>query len=358
MLLLCFWGNSFTLRMDFYDTILVCEENLDATTTYITKQQQILAQALAEYLPTKHVSALLDLDKKGWQRIQAHGDFLRWSQGLNALPDVQAKVNISHQVCVQSVGKNDVDQEEVRQALQQLHPWRKGPFEVLGVHIETEWRSDWKWQRVLPHISPLQDKVVLDIGCGSGYHMWRMLGEGAKLVLGIDTSPLFPFQFASIKRYQPDASNFLMPTGIDEMPDDMQCFDTVFSMGILYHRRSPFEHLYKIRGLLKKGGELVLETLVVDGDEATCLVPRGRYAKMRNVWFIPSVAMLEVWLQRVGFKEIRCVDLNTTSTEEQRSTAWMTFESLPHFLDPQDPQKTIEGYPAPKRAVMVAKYGV
>ncbi|MDQ6977261.1 MAG: DUF1698 domain-containing protein, partial [Ghiorsea sp.] len=138
--------------MDFHDTILVCEENLDATTTYITKQQQTLAQALADHLPTEHVLALLDLDKKGWQNIQAHGDFLRWSQGLNALPDVQAEVEIFHQVCVQSVVQTDVNQEKVTQALQQLHPWRKGPFEVFGVHIDTEWRSDWKWQRVLPHI--------------------------------------------------------------------------------------------------------------------------------------------------------------------------------------------------------------
>jgi tRNA (mo5U34)-methyltransferase len=340
--------------MDFYDSILVCEENLDATTTYITKQQQTLAQALAGHMLTEHISALLDLDKKGWKSIQAHGDFLRWSQGLNALPDVQADVNISHQVCVQSVA--DIDEEKVEQALKQLHPWRKGPFHILGVHIDTEWRSDWKWQRVLPHISPLQNRVVLDIGCGSGYHMWRMLGEGAKLVLGIDPSPLFSFHFASIKRYQPDAANFLIPTGIDEMPHGMQCFDTVFSMGILYHRREPLEHLYKIRNLLKKGGELVLETLVVDGDETTCLVPSGRYAKMRNVWFIPSVAMLTIWLQRAGFKNIRCVDLNTTSTEEQRSTEWMTFESLPQFLDANDPHKTIEGYQAPKRAVMLANY--
>jgi len=333
-----------------------CEETLDVTTTYITKQQQTLEKALVDHLCIEHASALLDLDRIGWQNIKAHGDFLRWSQGLNAMPDVQADVDISHQVCVRGVAQPNIDKEKVEQALQQLHPWRKGPFEVFGVHIDTEWRSDWKWQRVLPHISSLQDKVVLDIGCGSGYHMWRMLGEKAKLVLGIDPSPLFSFHFASIKRYQPDASLFLIPTGIDDMPEGMRCFDTVFSMGILYHRREPLEHLYKIRNLLKKGGELVLETLVVDGDETTCLVPRGRYAKMRNVWFIPSVAMLEIWLQRAGFKNIRCVDLNTTSIQEQRSTEWMTFESLADYLDPDDAQKTIEGYQAPKRVVMLASY--
>ena len=339
------------LRFGFFIT---CEETLDFTTTYQAKEHQNLAHVLSSLDFEPHTDVLLKLNQQGWHKIFKHGDFSRWSQGLNALPDVQADVDILHQVCVQSVAH--IDKEKVEQALKQLHPWRKGPFDILGVHIDTEWRSDWKWQRVLPHISPLQDKMVLDIGCGSGYHMWRMLGEGAKLVLGIDPSPLFSFHFASVKRYQPDAANFLIPTGIDEMPSCMQCFDTVFSMGILYHRREPLEHLYKIRSLLKKGGELVLETLVVDGDETTCLVPSGRYAKMRNVWFIPSVAMLTIWLQRAGFKNIRCVDLNTTSIEEQRSTEWMTFESLPDFLDTQDRQKTVEGYQAPKRAVMLANY--
>ena len=101
--------------MDFHDTILVCEENLDVTTTYITKQQQTLAQALANHLLTEHISALLDLDKKGWHSIEAHGDFLRWSQGLNALPDVQADVDISHQVCVQRVAHTDIETEKVTQ---------------------------------------------------------------------------------------------------------------------------------------------------------------------------------------------------------------------------------------------------
>jgi len=342
------------LRFGF---LYLCEETLDFTTTYQAKEHQNLAHVLSCLDFAPYSDALLKLNQQGWHKIFKHGDFLRWSQALNALPDVVVQdIDFKQQVRIACENQVDIDKIALQRTLQQLHPWRKGPFDILGVHIDTEWRSDWKWQRVLPHISPLQDRVVLDIGCGSGYHMWRMLGEGAKLVLGIDPSPLFSFHFASIKRYQPDALNFLIPTGIDEMPNGMQCFDSVFSMGILYHRREPLEHLYKIRSLLKKGGELVLETLVVDGDETTCLVPSGRYAKMRNVWFIPSVAMLTIWLQRAGFKNIRCVDLNTTSIEEQRSTEWMTFESLPDFLDPQDRQKTVEGYQAPKRAVMLANY--
>lgn len=64
-------------------------------------------------------------------------------------------------------------------------------------------------------------------------------------------------------------------------------------MGVLYHRRSPLEHLWQLKDQLVQDGELVLETLVVEGDENTVLVPGDRYAQMRNVYFIPSALALK-----------------------------------------------------------------
>ena len=76
---------------------------------------------------------------------------------------------------------------------------------------------------------------------------------------------------------------------------------------------------------------------------------------MKNVYFIPSVDCLINWLQKTGFKNIRCVDVALTTLEEQRKTDWLENESLIDFLDPQDHRKTIEGHPAPKRAVILAE---
>jgi len=320
------------------------------------EQEQIrLHQGLQTGLLVPFHDVLLDLNQQGWQKIFEHGDFTRWCSGFEALPDTQnVEAILGDTIQIKAKANEEVDGLKVEQALKALCPWRKGPFELFDVLVDAEWRSDWKWQRVLPHISSLRHRHVLDIGCGSGYHMWRMLEAGATQVYGIDPTPLFTFHFATMKRYQIEQSVFLLPVGIDDLPDDMQCFDTVFSMGILYHRKSPIEHLYQLKSLLREGGELVLETLVIDGDEQACLVPHGRYAKMRNVWFIPSVLMLENWLRRVGFKNVRCVDLNTTSIEEQRVTEWMRYESLENYLNPDDHNQTIEGHPAPKRAVMVA----
>ena len=182
-----------------------------------------------------------------------------------------------------------------------------------------------------------------------------MAGEGAGLVVGIDPTQLFLAQFLAVRRFVGDGwPVHLLPLGIEQVPPKLQAFDTVFSMGVLYHRRSPIDHLMELRDTLKPGGELVLETLVIDGGPGRVLVPEGRYAKMRNVWFLPSPAELVRWLQRCGFGEVRVVDVTTTTTEEQRGTAWMDFESLPDYLDPLDSTRTVEGHPGPVRAIVLA----
>ena len=181
-----------------------------------------------------------------------------------------------------------------------------------------------------------------------------MLGAGAKLVIGIDPTRVFAMQYLVMQRYIRSQQHYVLPIGIEEMPEKLQCFDTVFSMGVLYHRRSPLDHLYELRSCLRTGGELVLETLVIEGGLGEVLMPEQRYAKMRNVWFIPSVETMILWLQRCGFKNVRCVDETVTSLEEQRATEWMHFESLADFLDSEDRTKTIEGHPSPLRATFTA----
>lgn len=300
------------------------------------------------------------------ERLQQrpHGDMARWLEALEALPMPQASRVSLDQGLLQVGDKPDTDAAQrsaLQQALEQLHPWRKGPYLLHGVFIDTEWRSDWKWDRLADHIAPLRGRKVLDVGCGNGYHCWRMAGAGARLVIGIDPTQLYLMQFLVVQRLisisQPRAAEavMLLPLGIEQVPRNLQAFDSVFSMGVLYHRRSPLDHLQELRETLRSGGELVLETLVVEGDEHTLLMPSGRYAKMRNVWFIPSVAMLTLWLKRTGFHNIRCVDVTSTSLEEQRSTDWMRFESLADFLDPADSSLTVEGLPAPRRAILLAQ---
>jgi tRNA (mo5U34)-methyltransferase len=286
-----------------------------------------------------------------------HGDLQRWQQALSALPAITPSTYDLNSGRVRVGEATDVDaatRDIIKQQLMQLSPWRKGPYEFFGVHVDTEWRSDWKWDRIKDHIQPLAGRTVLDVGGGNGYHSWRMAGAGAELVINVDPSKLFLMQYQALRHYLGDIGVYVLPLGIDDVPRKLKAFDSVFSMGVLYHRRSPLDHILHLRECLRPGGQLILETLIVEGDENTVLMPEDRYAQMNNVWFIPSCAMLHRWLRRAGLKDIHIVDVTETTTAEQRSTEWMQFQSLSDFLNPLDTKQTIEGYPAPRRALVTA----
>lgn len=292
----------------------------------------------------------------------AHGDLFRWESALASLPDLGPGLPVLARACVGiEPGRHLAPEQTARlhEALMGLHPWRKGPYCLHGVHINSEWRSDWKWDRLKDRIEPLDGRLVLDVGCGNGYYAWRMLATGARLVLGIDPNLLCAVQFQAVARYLGRDAVIVLPLALEDLAEnrseDLMGFDTVFSMGVLSHRRSPMEHLVALRQLLRPGGELVLETLVLPGAGHQVLVPPGRYAAMRNCWFIPTADALAIWLGRCGFHGVRVLDVSRTTTDEQRATDWMRFESLVDHLDPLDPGRTREGHPAPTRALLVAR---
>ena len=284
------------------------------------------------------------------------GDLPRWRAAIAALPSLETEVVNLDTIAITASGTVNAEKlMELETALRGLHPWRKGPYSLFGVNIDTEWRSDFKWDRLAHAIDSLEGRRVLDVGCGSGYHCWRMKGAGAAEVIGIDPTPLFVLQFKAIQRYLNIDTVHVLPLALEQLPPKLKAFDTTFSMGVLYHRRSPIDHLTDLRDTLVSGGQLVVETLVVEGDEDTVFVPPDRYARMGNVWFLPIPAALMKWISKAGFIDVALVDVNQTTVAEQRSTDWMTFYSLSNFLDSADHNKTVEGHPAPMRAIVTAR---
>lgn len=293
----------------------------------------------------------------------SHGDLPRWMAALQTLPEVAACTQADQSAPV--LGAVAEDQRALAETLMALHPWRKGPLRLAGCAIDTEWRSDLKWDRLAPHLD-LRGARVLDIGCGNGYFGWRMLAAGARLVVGVDPTLLFVMQWLCCRHFAGPQLNFVLPLGIEDLPglrpaeaglleSSPADMDVVCSMGVLYHRRDHIEHLQQLRRLLRPGGQMVLETLVLPAAQtAELLVPQERYSRMRNVWAIPGTARLLAWVEQAGFSDIRLVDVTPTRTEEQRSTPWMKFESLAEALDKNNPARTLEGYPAPVRAMVLA----
>lgn len=269
--------------------------------------------------------------------VQTHGDFERWQHVVNSVEKAAGKP------------------EELRELLFALSPWRKGPFDVSGIHIDSEWRSDLKWQRVKDQIAPLDGRNVLDVGSGNGYYALQMRKAGANAVIGVDPTLLYVMQFLAVNKFARDDGVFILPIRLHELPLPAKKFDTTFSMGVLYHQRSPIDHLRQLRQTLRTDGQLVLETIYVPGEESYACTPENRYARMRNVWLLPTIAELTTWLVRSGYADIQLIDQSVTTIDEQRSTDWMTFESLAEALDPDDPSRTVEGWPAPHRVVLSAR---
>jgi len=286
---------------------------------------------------------------------RAHGKLAEWRAVVSELPIVDKLPADLKSPTIRIPAAEGVSRKSLRESLLRLTPWRKGPFDICGVTIDSEWRSDMKWDRIKKAIAPLYGRAVLDVGCGNAYYALRMRGMGAKLVIGAEPTVLYVMQFLAISHFMQTEPIHVLPIRLHEMPGNSKVFDTVFSMGVLYHQRNPEQHLGHLRAALRSGGELVIETLILPGNEAMSRTPDDRYARMRNVWHLPTLSMLEHWLEAAGFDDVRLIDITDTTSEEQRSTEWMPFGSFAEALDPADSTKTVEGWPAPRRAALLCK---
>ena len=250
---------------------------------------------------------------------------------------------------------SESDTSKVYKTLQDFMPWRKGPFEVFGINIDAEWRSERKWNRVLPELPDLRGRIVADIGCNNGYYMFRMAQYNPKLVLGFEPYLQHYFAFKTLNQFAGVGNLSVELLGVEHISLFPNCFDVVFLMGILYHRSSPVDVLRDIRASMSPGGVLIVESQGIQGDEPQALFPERCYAKVPGTYFVPTGACLVNWLSRAGFIDVKIFYSHSMSSKEQRRTEWMDFESYDDFIDKSDPTLTVEGYPAPIRIFAKAR---
>lgn len=275
---------------------------------------------------------------------------INYSQILQELPQIsnsrinlsKKEISISNEIAVEK--KNQIER-----ACQELIPWRKGPFDLFDIEIDAEWRSDLKWDRIAPHLKNLEKKTILDIGCNNGYFMFKMLEQSPELILGIDPVVHCQTQFKLIQHFLRAPNIYHELLGVEHLPLFENMFDLILSMGIIYHHRHPIQQLLDLKNALRPNGMAIIETIGIPGEESFALFPEDRYAKMRNVWFVPTMNCFLNWIKRAKFTNVEIISDTLLTDEEQRITPWSPQQSLSDFLDGQDKTKTIEGCPAPRR---------
>lgn len=288
---------------------------------------------------------------RSWKNVEP------WYKEIKNIQKIKKEdLYISYGDCFTVGKKEDLTSEEfesIQKAAKTLIPWRKGPFNIFGLEIDSEWQSNLKYNLLRPHFN-LKDKLVADIGCNNGYYMFRMLEDKPKKLVGFDPSALTLHQFEFINHFVKSDIVYEI-LGIEHLEYYEHKFDFIFMLGVLYHRPDPIGTLKALAKGLNSKGEIIIDTFMIDGEEELCLTPNKRYSKIPNIYFIPTVSALKNWLQRAGFENIEVLAKVVTSKEEQRKTKWSFDESLEDFLDKNDSTKTVEGYPAPKRVYIKAR---
>ena len=294
--------------------------------------------------------------KQAWINQPKKG-FLRYREPLQRVRNLRASTVDCSGDSVRIGKKSDLTTKEYAQVLQLLRsfiPWRKGPFSVFDIPIDAEWQSQRKWDRLLKGLPELRDKIIADIGCNNGYYMFRMAAHQPRLVLGFEPYVQHYYTFSALNGFAGLDNLFIDLLGIEHLPLFPEVFDVIFCLGILYHRPSPIDSLRDLHAALKPGGCLLIESQAINIEQPMALFPATTYAKVPGTWFVPTPSCLHNWLHRVGFTKIKCFCLHPMSSKEQRQTDWMLFESYEDFIDKQNPEFTIEGYPAPWRVFFKA----
>jgi tRNA (mo5U34)-methyltransferase len=279
-------------------------------------------------------------------------------QALKNQPQITAKYRSSKDGVIHMGRASELSAAELRKVASQLNTfisWRKGPFSIFDIYIDSEWQSNLKWDRILPYLDSLEDKIICDVGCNNGYYMFRMAEHRPKLVLGLDPIHRYKFVFQYLNNFAGESNLFMELLGLEQLHLFPGFFDTIFLMGIVYHHRNPLEVLSQAWKALKPHGQLIVDSMGIPGAEPHALFPGRRYTKAPGIWFLPTQSCLKNWLDRTGFKSIKCIYNEELKASEQRRTAWSPHESLSEFLDPMDQSKTVEGFPRPRRIYFVAR---
>lgn len=322
------------------------------TSAFETRAQAMLAQHVPDIASALHAATA-----PHWSTLTASRGYAPLQQFLTALPTDGWEFHLESEAPTFRHPALQHLPHAAKDALMALQPWRKGPWHFADVRIDAEWRSDWKWHRIRSLLPDLEGETVFDIGCNNGYYGHRLVDAGARAVIGLDPQPMYVAQALCAEMLMPERPVVTLPGGLEDLVHCRGSASLLLLMGILYHRTDPLETLRLCAQSLTRGGKLLIETIVIAGDDTTALFIPQRYAGAKGFYWLPTRACLHAWLRRANLRILQETDVTPTTHEEQRSTAWRAGDSLNEGLDPNDPSRTIEGHPAPLRIALVCTRG-
>jgi tRNA (cmo5U34)-methyltransferase len=264
-----------------------------------------------DYVQTVLIPLRLQFYKEKLIRYDYLNDFCSTLLSLPALSTETNNLHIRIGDVIEIGKKADItieQYEKIFHCVKELKPWKKGPFQIFDIYIDSEWRSDFKWNRIEssllcdPHtqqVIPIEsnhniknskrnlnshnefnrislcDKVIADVGCANGYFMYRMLSHNPKLVLGIDPNIKSFLEFQFFQKFT-NFSNLkfeiLQIEHLDLLPN---FFDVIFCLGVLYHVSDPIAMLKKLFISMKTGSELIVDCQGIASSELATFYHRN-----------------------------------------------------------------------------------
>lgn len=140
---------------------------------------------------------------------------------------------------------------------------------IKGANADRDWQLK-MWEALNIPQNGLAGKTVLDIGANDGFFTIAALKAGAKSVTAINSDDWK--EYPDNIRYASEAWGVrpeIVTADFRSYPFRAP-FDVVFFFGVLYHLEDVFNCMKKLRTLLKRNGELYIETQM---SAITCDLP-------------------------------------------------------------------------------------
>ena len=150
----------------------------------------------------------------------------------------------------------------------------------------------------LDHVEFSDGMVMLDIGCGGGATLKRLLKRSPEgMVYGIDISEESVVKAKNVNKQLLNKQVFVRQGSADSLPWKDQKFDVVTAVETVYFWPNLPQCFQEVKRVLKPGGQFAIMLEVIEGDSIWTNVVEGMT--------VYSPEMLKDMLEQAGFVDVK-----------------------------------------------------